>query len=40
MEQNFLKIVEPYSVVEIGFVAEKMDLPIEEVENERRKDNE
>ena len=32
MEQNFLKIVEPYSVVEIGFVAKKMDLPVEEVE--------
>lgn len=31
MEQNFLKIVEPYNVVEIQFVAEKMDLPVDEV---------
>ena len=31
MEKNFLKIVEPYDVVEIGFVARKMELPEEEV---------
>ena len=31
MEQNFLKIVEPYDVVEIEYVARKMDLPKEEV---------
>ena len=31
MEQNFLKIVEPYSIVEITYVAAKMELPIEEV---------
>lgn len=27
MEQNFLKIVEPYDVVEIAYVARKMELP-------------
>lgn len=32
MEQNFLKVVEPYNVIEIQFVAEKMDLPVEEVQ--------
>ncbi|KAM7458725.1 hypothetical protein BLSTO_00503 [Blastocystis sp. subtype 1] len=31
MEKNFLKIVEPYDVVEIGFVARKMELPEEEI---------
>ena len=31
MEQNFLKIVEPYNVVEIQFVADRMKLPVEEV---------
>ena len=31
MEQNFLKIVEPYDVVEIQYVADRMKLPIEEV---------
>ena len=31
MERNFLKIVEPFDVVEIAFVAQKMDLPQEEV---------
>ena len=31
MEQNFLKIVEPYDVVEIEYVARKMDLPKEEI---------
>lgn len=31
MERNFLKIVEPFEVVEIAYVARKMDLPQEEV---------
>ena len=31
MEQNFLKIVEPYDVVELSFVASKMQLPLDEV---------
>lgn len=31
MEQNFLKIVEPYDVVEIQYVADRIKLPIEEV---------
>lgn len=31
MERNFLKIVEPFDVVEIAYVARKMDLPQEEV---------
>lgn len=31
MEQNFLKVVEPYDVVELSFVAEKMELPLDEV---------
>ena len=31
MEQNFLKVVEPYDVVELEFVAHKMQLPLEEV---------
>lgn len=37
MEQNFLKVVEPYDVVELSFVAEKMELPLEEV-NVQEKD--
>lgn len=32
MEKNFLKIVEPYDVVELDFVARKMELPQEEVD--------
>lgn len=31
MEQNFLKVVEPYEVVELEFVASKMQLSREEV---------
>ena len=31
MEKNFLKIIEPYSVVEIQFIAKKMELPESEV---------
>lgn len=37
MEQNFLNVVEPYDVVELSFVAEKMELPLEEV-NVKEKD--
>ena len=32
MEQNFLKVIEPYNVVEIRFVAQKMELPEGEVQ--------
>ena len=36
MEKNFLKIVEPYDVVEIAYVAKKMELPESDVgESER-----
>ena len=31
MEQNFLKVVEPYEVVELEFGASKMQLSREEV---------
>ena len=31
MEKNFLKIIEPYSVVEIQFIAKKMELSESEV---------
>ena len=31
MEKNFLKIVEPYDVVEIAYVAKKMELPESDV---------
>ena len=34
MEKNFLKIIEPYSVVEIQFIADKMELPVVEVGSE------
>ena len=34
MEKNFLKIIEPYSVVEIQFIADKMELPVAEVGSE------
>ena len=30
-EKNFLKIVEPYDVVEIAYVAKKMELPESDV---------
>ena len=35
MEKNFLKIIEPYSVVEIQFIAAKMELPEVEVIHRR-----
>ena len=31
MEQNFIKIVEPYDVVELSFIASKMQIPLQEV---------
>ena len=37
MEQNFLKVVEPYEVVELEFVASKMQLSREEVFLNQRK---
>ena len=40
MEKNFLKIIEPYSVVEIQFIADKMELPVAEVGSEWMWDDE
>ena len=35
LEQNLLRIVEPYSVVEISYIASHVELSIQEVEGKR-----